>query len=367
MRSNPSNQRLLIDARPLQTADAGRGIGRYVRGLLEGLVVVGQGPLLGVLVQSGLPLPDLPAAGLVAYRVNRRRGQRLAVWEDAWQLGRELAEIQPRLFHATRLSLPSRSPCPLVVTLHDLIPWALGGRAMLGERVRYWPARRLLRTADRVLAVSQRTAEDAMRLARVAQARIRVVGEGVDSRFKPAPGAAARVAERWGVRAPYLLFVGSLDPRKNPAGLLQAWRTARSRVPDLELVVAGSPGASSPPDGARVLGRVSDAELVDLLSAGACLLFPSRYEGFGLPLLEAMACACPVVAFANSSLAEVAGDVATLVPDGDAEALGKAAAELVLDISRARAARRAGRRHAARFTWQDVGRQVAEVYSELLA
>lgn len=367
--TSSNHRRIIVDARPLQTADAERGIGRYVRGLLGALAAEGHGYRLAALVQSGLPLPELPDAGLVAYRVNRRWVGRLAVYEDAVQLPADLSRIQPLLFHATRLSLPARSPCPLVVTLHDLIPWALGGPRMLGERLRFRPALALLKRADTVIAVSQSTAEDAVRLAGVARSRIRVIGEGVDPRFRPAEGAAARVHERWGLSPPFLLFVGALDARKDPPALIQAWKVARAAVPELALAVAGAASSQAPRAlaGARLLGRVSDADLIDLLSTAACLVFPSRYEGFGLPVLEAMACGCPVVAYRNSSIPEIAGGAAEMVEDGDAEGLGRAAAQFLTDRRRVSAARRQGMRRAADFTWEKVARQVANVYSELLA
>src|SRR5262249_30740219 len=160
---------------------------------------------------------------------------------------------------------------PLVVTLHDLIPWALrsGGSRMWGERMRYWLGRRLLRRADLVLAVSKSTAADAVRLARIDQSRIKVVPEAAGDRFKPSADAAARVKERFGVDAGYLLFVGALDARKDPAALLRAWSVAKAAKPDLKLVLAGDPGKQAPqqmPD-ARVLGHLEDAELVDVYSA----------------------------------------------------------------------------------------------------
>jgi glycosyltransferase involved in cell wall biosynthesis len=358
---------VLVDGRPLQGPSALRGIGTYVRGLLGGLLEEGFGDRLAVLLDAGLPAPDLPGRPRVEL-VRRRYHGRLAPYEDAAALGADLARLRPVLYHATTLSLPGSSPCPLAVTLHDLIPWVFGGWRMAGERMRFWLAPRLLRRADAVLAVSHATAQDAVRLAGVDEARIEVIPEAAGPAFRPRQGAADRVRERFRVEAPYLIYVGALDARKDPAGLLRAWRSARAAGVPVSLVLAGSAGAQAPAamDGARQLGHVSDDQLADLLSAAACLVFPSRYEGFGLPLLEAMACGCPVVAYRNSSLPEVAGDAATLVADGDAEALGREVASLVQDDRRRRRAAKAGLAQAARFSWRGTARATIAAYSRLL-
>src|SRR5439155_9129771 len=191
--------------------------------------------------------------------------------------------------------------------------------------------------ADAVIAVSRATAEDAARLRVAARQRVRVIPEAAGPVFAPRAGAAERVGGRWGVDGPYLLFVGALDARKDPRALLEAWRAARAARPgrQLELVLAGDPGRQAPPmPGAIHVGRVDDESLADLYSAAGCLVFPSRYDGFGLPCLEAMACGCPVAAFRNSSLPEVVDDAGILVADGDGEALGKAAADMIREPER---------------------------------
>jgi len=115
--------------------------------------------------------------------------------------------------------------------------------------------------------------------------------------------------------------------------------------------------------GARLLGRVSDEELADLYTAAACFVFPSRYEGFGLPCLEAMACGCPVAAFRNSSVIAVVGEAGVLVEDGNAEALGRAAADLIGEPERWR---RAGLERAKAFSWRKAAKQTIAAYEALL-
>jgi glycosyltransferase involved in cell wall biosynthesis len=363
-----NESRVLIDMRPLQGPSARRGIGRYARGLLGGLVGAGFDSRLDLLLHADLPEPELPAGQYGIHRVRRRYKGRLAAYEDAAVLGGDLARIRPALYHATTPSLPSRAPCPVVVTLHDLIAWATSGRQVWGERARQWMGRRLLPRADLVIAVSQATADDARRLTRIDPGKVRVIPEGIDPEFKPAPGAGERVATRWRLDRPYMLYVGALDHRKDPAALLQAWRAARAAGGQAELVLAGDPGAQAPKGmaGAIRLGYVTNPDLVDLLSAARCLLFPSRYEGFGLPVLEAMACGCPVVTYRNSALTEIGERAAVLVDDGDAEAMGQAAADLIVNPERRAAFRAAGLERAALFSWSKVARQTIAAYSELL-
>ena len=320
--------------RCLQGPSAQRGIGTYARGLIRALSDAGFE--YSVLVDADPALPPLPASVTTVHRVKRATRGRFGAYEDAVALRGDLARIRPALYHALSLTLPSRSPCPVAVTVHDLIPWAFGGWRMLGERLRHQVARRLLPRAELIFAVSQSTKADLLRIARVDEGRIRVVYEGVDPEFKPNTGAEERIERRWGQKGPYALFVGALDVRKDPKGLVRAWKAAKAAGADFDLVVAGEPGGQAPADmgGARLLGHATSDELVDLLSAAECLLFPSLYEGFGLPALEAMACGCPVVAYRNSSLPEVVGEAGVLVPNRDAEALGRAAAELSSDPSR---------------------------------
>jgi glycosyltransferase involved in cell wall biosynthesis len=351
--------------RPLQGPSAGRGVGSYARGLLGGLIAEGFDSELTLLLDAGLHEPSLPPGSYQLAGSRRRYHGRLAAYEEAVALGTDLQRIAPSLYHAIDLRLPGRSPCPLAVTVHDLIPWAWGGPRMRGERLRFWLGRRFLKRADVVVAVSRATAADVERLARVDSRRVRVVPEAADEVFEPKAGAHERVRKRWGVEPGYLLFVGALDARKDPSSLLRAWTAARQVRPDLELLVAGDPGRQAPSSmsDARMLGRVDDEELADLYTAAGCFVFPSRYEGFGLPCLEAMACGCPVAAFRNSSLPEVVGDAGVLVEDGDADALGHAAARMSAEPDRWR---RAGLERAKQFSWRKTAKQTIAIYESLL-
>jgi glycosyltransferase involved in cell wall biosynthesis len=352
--------------RPLQGPSAGRGVGTYARGLLKGLVEVGFDANLTLLLDADLPEPNLPSGRFDLAGLRRRYRGQLSGYEEAVALNADLARLKPDIYHAIDFRLPGRSPCPLVVTVHDLIPWAWGGPSMRGERMRYWLGKRLLKRADAVIAVSQASADDAARFAALNPERIRVVLEAADPVFEPREGAAARVKQRWDLDSGYLLFVGALDARKDPAAMLRALAAAREMRPGLQLVVAGAPGKQAPSvmPGVRMVGRIDEPDLADLYCAAGCLLFSSRYEGFGLPCLEAMASGCPVAAYRNSSLPEVVGDAGELVEDGDAEALGRAAAGLAANPERAR---RAGLERAKSFSWRRAARQTVSTYQEVLA
>lgn len=356
---------VLLDVRPLQGPSAKRGVGSYATGLLGGLVAEGFDSNLTLLVDARHPEPKLPAGRYAFASTRRRYSGNFAAYEEAVALQADLQRIGPDLYHAIDLRLPGSTPCPMVVTLHDLIPWAFGGSRMWGERMRYWLGRRLLRRADLVLAVSRSTAADAVRLAHIDERRIKVVLEAADEIYKPSPGAAERVAQGFGISPGYLLFVGALDARKDPKALLRAWSVAKTSRPDLGLVIVGLPGQQAPKEmpGARVLGHLAESELVDVYTAAGCLVFPSRYEGFGLPCLEALACGCPVAAYRNSSLPEVVDGAGDLVDDGDADALGRAAARLVADTRRPW---QPGIERARKFSWRKTAKATISAYESLL-
>ena len=357
---------VLLDMRPLQGPSAARGVGAYARGLLKGLINAGFDTNLTLLLDVAFDAPALPVGQYRVAGCRRRSHGQLAAYEDAVALTSDIERIGPDLYHAIDFHLPGRSPRPLVITLHDLIPWAWGGPSMLGERFRYGLFRRLAGRADIVIAVSNATADDATRLRVVSRKRIRLIREAADPVFTPRHGAAARVKDKWKIEGRYLLFVGALDARKDPRSLLHAWTAARVVHPDLKLLIAGVPGRQAPPSmaGASQLGRVVDEELADLYSAASCLLFPSRYEGFGLPCLEAMACGCPVAAFRNSSIPEVVEDAGMLVEDGDGEALGNAAAEMISAPDRWK---RAGLQQARKFSLDKTARETISAYESLYA
>ena len=291
--------------------------------------------------------PDLVPEGVEPMKLEARF-QELRM---AAAVPRLLRRLRPALAHFQH-ALPFRSPCPAVVTVHDL-SFERDATAM-GPLDR-WIFKRVVpraaRHARRVIAVSERTKRDLVDLYAIAPERITVIPHGVDPAFGPGGNGAHD----------YLLFVGAIQARKDPIAAAEAAESV-----GLPLVVAGperEPALARELErhGADLRGYVEKDELARLYRGAACLVLPTRYEGFGLPVLEAMACGTPVVAHSDPALREVAGDVAVYAePGGLADAIRQALAE------RERLSA-AGLERARLFSWEETARRTLDVYREALA
>jgi len=276
---------------------------------------------------------------------------------------------------------PITSPVPVAVTIHDMIPVLLEDYASGAlARAYTWLVSKSARKADAILTVSQSAADDIIRLLEVPPERVHVTYESLGTPHAPVTDEEelARIREQYHLPDRYLFYLGGFDPRKNVPLLLEAYARARQLDPDLPpLVLAGrlpdpNDGWATDPrpiiqrlglsDHVRVLGFVPDAHKPALYTLADLFLFPSRYEGFGMPPLEAMACGTPAIVADNSSLPEITGGVVPLVPTGDAEALARAILTTLANppdpdalIARAR-----------QFTWQDTAARTAEVIRALV-
>jgi glycosyltransferase involved in cell wall biosynthesis len=268
----------------------------------------------------------------------------------AWTLPRLLRRLRPALAHF-QYALPVGCPCPAVVTVHDL-SFERDARVM-SRRERFvfrTVVPRSVRRAAHVFAVSERTRQDLVDLYATPPAKITVTANAADPAFSPG-----------GDRNGYLLFVGAIQERKNPLAAVDA--AAEVGMP---LVVAGpekEPALARELErrGAQLRGYVDKPQLADLYRGAACLVLPSRYEGFGLPVLEAMACGTPVVATDEPALREVGGDAAVYAePSGLADAVRRALRESE-DRSQA------GIERARLFSWEESARRTVAAYRRVLA
>jgi glycosyltransferase involved in cell wall biosynthesis len=327
----------------------------YVAALLRELVPIADEERLVAITRR----PELVPDGIDAFELPARsQAARMA-----FRLPRALRRLDPALGHFNYV-VPPAYRGPAVVTVHDLSfesnPELMGRRDRLMFRT-FVP--RSTRRADRVLVVSERTKRDLVEHYRIADEKIVVTPNGVDPIFQPNGTGPDRPR--------YALFVGGIQPRKDPLTAIEALALVDG---DLRLVLVGDEkrGGNEVRSAVRRLGlepRVEFAGYVEhdglaaLYRGAACLVFPSRYEGFGLPVLEAMASGTPVVATTAGAVPEVAGDAAVLVEPGDPEALAEGIRKALGDRERLVAA---GLERARRFTWAETARRTLAVYRELL-
>ncbi len=370
----------------------GGGIGRYTRELVQALVVEAPGnryTLFSARPPATLPVPDsLPVAPHVSHRpapLDERWLYRL--WHRARiPLPVQLFTGPLDLFHSPDFVLPPvGGRIPTLLTVHDLsfIRYPATFPAQLVAYLNRVVPRSVAR-ADHILADSEATRRDLAALWNVPGDKVTVLYSGVNARFRPVtpPAALAAVRARYGLgERPYVLAVGTVQPRKNYALLVRAFRAVAATQPHTLVIVGGRGWLTEGLEAEiarqglseRVMmpGFVEDADLPALYSAADLFVFPSLYEGFGLPLLEAMACGVPVISSDASSLPEVAATggepAALLLPPGDEAAWSAAMLRLLTDTAARQRLLAAGAGQAARFTWRAAARQLAGLYDRLLA
>lgn len=372
--------RIGIDARPAVWY-RGTGIGNYTHQLIQHLQQLDRSGRYRLLWPDDCPLPDLPERWSATPMPKDRDAERgkIGVW---------LEEQQIEVYHVPQngMRIPADlGAAKLIVSIHDLIPF------LLPECVRYSFARRFLREvpaaaerAARIITVSHRSARDLVSILGVSDAKIRVVYPAPEAVFRPVPAglraqAAARLAARYQVFRPYVLYVGGISPRKNLLDLVYAFsKTCRQLVPQMTLVIAGAHGEHAGQVTGLVdllglktyvhfPGAVTLADLPALYSLAEFAVYPSLYEGFGLPPLEAMACDTPVLCSDAGSLPEVVDRAALMVRSGDVTALSEAMCRLAEDHGLRECLVSRGRRHVARFSWNRTAAAILDVYREVAA
>ena len=356
------------------------GVANYVFGLVRGLAAV-DGDNSYVVFAKPQHIAELGVD-----RPNFRflpvefpaRGLRLA-WEQV-ALPRHVRAERLDVLHSPHYTMPLRHAARSVVTFCDMT-FILQPEVHQPIKRVFFPAmmRWSARHADRLITISESTRDDLLRLWDVDPDRTTAVPLAAGPEYRPVPSdAAAAACARHGLRpGAYILYVGVLEPRKNVDRLIAAFGQAGARLGGLDLVIAGRRGwmydeifakvqALGLEKRVRFTGYVAQEDLPGLYGGARLFAYPSRYEGFGLPVLEAMRCGVPVVTTNVSSMPEVAGDACLLVSPDDVPGLAEAMSRLVEQPALAAELGRRGQERAAAFTWERCARETRAVYEQAL-
>ncbi len=369
--------RIALDAIPLVAAKT--GVGHYTEALAEWLARVHTdhqydlwSPFDFAFDHHNGDKPD---------NLNKRFIPVHKLFRKWWLVGLPtLLQITPLdVFHGTNYCIPVVSPCPTVVTIHDLSLYAQAdtheaNNVSRGKRRIPLMARR----ATRIIAPSDATRREIISYLRIDDERIRVIPEAARQNMRPCSEDESRsVLAKHDLRRPYLLYVGTIEPRKNLTTLIRAYDDLIHSTPHRpQLVLCGGRGWLCDAiyqmvddlklnDQVRFTGYVDDADLPALYSSAEAFIYPSQYEGFGLPPLEAMACGTPVITSNTSSLPEVVGEAGFKLPPHDVEALTETMAKLLSDAAMSQHYKRAGLERAKLFSWERAARETQAVYDEV--
>ncbi len=368
---------IAIDARKVRDF----GIGTYVRNLIRELAEIDQENRYLLLTgPSGREaLADLPEN----FRVVIQRSPVYSI-RELFALSWRLLRLRADLYHATHYVLPAVVPCRAVVTIHDIIhvlyPEFLPNRVAFVYAVNMM--RRSLGRGDRVIAVSQTTRNDLMKYFQVDGRKIEVVYNGIEDAFRQPLDDADR--DRWlsnlGLERPYLLFVGNAKkPHKNLDNVVKAYAQAL-KIKDfphrlvcvgertgVEFKVRQRAEQLGIADRILLVGHVAQEALPAVYQGAELFLFPTLYEGFGLPVVEAMASGLPVITSNTSALKEIAAGYADLVNPLDVEGMAKSIVQGVSDADHREALRKLGRRRAQDFHWRQAAEKTLEIYRQAIA
>lgn len=348
------------------------GIQNYILGLLGGMAAVAEGHEFVLYTNRPLPFdPGLPPSFRIS--VVDRPSPRFQLWFQT-TLPRRMQRDGLDLFHGTFYRLPILLPVPGVLTVHDLSGLL---KPELHTRKTHFVNRMyplFVRKAAAIIAVSGATASELEKRFPGTAGKTVVVHEAADPRLAPVtdPVELRRVRGKYALPERFILFLGTLEPRKNLTGLLDAFARIAPGIPH-DLVIAGALGwktaameaklsDSDLRDRILLTGRIPDEDVPALLSLCELFVYPSLYEGFGLPVLEAMACGAPVVTSSVSSMPEVAGDAALLADPRSPEDLARAIGALARDGELRRRLSGRSRDRAAQFSWIRAAEETLSVY-----
>ncbi|HEY4085663.1 MAG TPA: glycosyltransferase family 1 protein [Bryobacteraceae bacterium] len=346
-----------LDATPL-TLTSG-GLARYVSELSLALARQFPEDTYALLSDQAFELPLGSPGNLIAgpeaplSKPDRRwwlRGARKA-----------MSAVRAQVFHGTNFEVPYLGSVPSILTIHDLSPWRdASWHGSAADRVRSrtpWLLR--LRRARMILTVSEAVRREIITHFGVTEEMVRAIPLAASSAFYPVPETIAP-------SAPYFLFVGTLEPRKNLPALMNAWRETHNET-GAELWIAGRRRGDfkriEELPGMKLLGEVSDAELPALYSSALAFVYPSLYEGFGLPVLEAMQCGCPVITSNDPAIAEVSGDA--VMHAASTQEIAQSMRVLAADPARRKDLRKRGFARAKQYSWDLTARRTRALYQEV--
>jgi glycosyltransferase involved in cell wall biosynthesis len=349
------------------------GVGNYVSGLVRAMGSLDRGPDIFLYEDPQNPLKNVHSNHIVKIPVSAKRYS----IQEQFELPRRCRTDRLDAFHSPFYLTPWLAPCPVVVTIHDLIPFLFSIYNLPKQTLVKLGYRLAAKKAARVIADSENTSSDLSQILGVPGEKIRVVHLATSrEHFHPErdAGEAEYLFTRYGAQQPYVLTVSVKNWRtKNLSVVLEALVICRREVAsEFQIVVVG------PPDGFHeaseknamemenvvLTGFVPTEDLARLYRGAAVFLMGSQYEGFGLPLLEAMSCGCAVVCSNAGSLAEVAGSGAVLVDPEDPVRMGQAVARLLCNASEREKQKASAKKRAADFSWEEAARQTISVYAE---
>lgn len=366
----------------MQVRAAKSGVGQYIYALMDSAVALAPADQFLIYCNAAnepnytfdAPNTRTKVWGLSGARRPVRLGYELLF------LPGELKTQNLDVFHGASNFLPPRRVCPYVVTIHDL-SYHVHPERCPPVRRQYWYAmtKRTVKAADLIITISENSRADIVKYFPHAEPKIRVIAEAAHNRFRKLEvsrpdSELGRLEQTLGGR-PFVLYLGTLEPGKNVARTVRAFDAVAGRFPDHLLVLAGDKGwlyesvfeaidGAEHRDRIHYVGHVSDTEAVHLFNFADLFVFPSLYEGFGLPPLEAMACGCPVITSNSSSIPEVVGDAAIQVnPESDQE-LAAAIARVLDNEELRREMAQAGLERATMFSWDKCATETLAVYRE---
>jgi glycosyltransferase involved in cell wall biosynthesis len=344
--------RVALDATPLVLATG--GLARYTAELSGALAENFPDDEFALLSDQAFPMPQPPRRNLCCGRppgsVFERRW-----W--TWGVQREMSRLHCEVFHGTNFEAPYAPLRPSVITVHDLSPWMNSEWHHAADRVRRrTPWLVALRIATMIITHTEAVRGEVIERFRISPARVAAVPLGASDAFRPVETSG---------RPPYFLYAGTLEPRKNLYELIEIWRAVRNRYP-VDLVLAGRRRVDfaepSPEPGLQLHGEVSDVDLAQLYAGALAVVYPSHYEGFGLPVLEAMQCGACVLVSKDAALREVAGDAGLSLDGAGAWAEAMCAAASKPEWLETR--RKASLARAREFSWARTAQLTREVYEE---